>query len=199
MWSPWHIFLKINPIHSFTITDNFPKIRVHVYRSTNVGAIQATTYYDTNLTKSPFQKSDPLDRFFWKSIPSMPLLLLKCFSENLSHPCLYNYWNVPKVLCKSINKCRRYPGDNILWQIFNQVPLPKLIPWQIVLKINPILAFTITDNLLKVRVDRSNVGNIQATTCYDTRTDRRVKTIISTVCGYTYADRSVHFSSRDKQ
>jgi hypothetical protein len=29
-----------------------------------------------DLTKSPSQKSDPLDRFFWKSIPSMLLLLL---------------------------------------------------------------------------------------------------------------------------
>jgi hypothetical protein len=33
-------FLKINPIHAFSITDNFPKSRV--YPSTNVGAIQAT-------------------------------------------------------------------------------------------------------------------------------------------------------------
>jgi hypothetical protein len=49
----WKIFLKINPIHAFTITDNFP-------RSTNVGDIKATTYYDTTLIKSHSQKSDPL-------------------------------------------------------------------------------------------------------------------------------------------
>jgi hypothetical protein len=38
------------------------------------------------------------------------------FSENQSHPCFYyNYWQLHKVSCISINKCRRYPGDNILW------------------------------------------------------------------------------------
>jgi hypothetical protein len=74
-WFPWKIFMKINPIHAFSINENFPKF--HVYPSTNVGAIQATTCYDTNLAKSPSQKlSDSLDRFFWKSIPSMLLLLL---------------------------------------------------------------------------------------------------------------------------
>jgi hypothetical protein len=92
-WSPWQIFLKINPIHTFTITDNF--LKFCVYWSTDVGAIQAATYYDTNLIKSPSQKSDPLDRFFWKSIPSMLLLLL--------------------TTCISIYKCKRYPGDNTLW------------------------------------------------------------------------------------
>ena len=103
-WSPWQIFLKINTIHVFTITDNFPKFRV--YWSTNVGAIQATTYCDTNLTKSPSQKK----------------------------------WS----------------------------------PWQICLKINPIHAFIITDNLPKFRVNWStNEGAIVATTYYDTRTDWR--------------------------
>jgi hypothetical protein len=34
------VFLKINSIPAFTITDNFPKFRVHVYRSTNVGSIR---------------------------------------------------------------------------------------------------------------------------------------------------------------
>jgi hypothetical protein len=38
-------FPEINPIHAFTITGNFPKFRV--YPSTNVGALLATTYYDT--------------------------------------------------------------------------------------------------------------------------------------------------------
>jgi hypothetical protein len=87
----WQIFLKINPIHAFTITDNFPKFRV--YRSTNVGAIQATAYYDKNLTKSPSKKVISLTEFF----------------ENQSHPLL--------ATCISINKCRRYPGDNILWHM----------------------------------------------------------------------------------
>jgi hypothetical protein len=75
-WSPLQIFLKINPIHAFTIIDNFPKF--HVYQSTNfyVDAIQSTTYHNTNSTKSPSHKSDTLDRFFWKSIPSTHLLLL---------------------------------------------------------------------------------------------------------------------------
>jgi hypothetical protein len=36
----------------------------NIHPSTNVGAILATIYYDTNLTKSPSQNSDPLDRFF---------------------------------------------------------------------------------------------------------------------------------------
>jgi hypothetical protein len=62
-----------NPIHVFSITDNFPKFRVYPY--TNVGAIQArvqaTSYYDTNLTPHPR-----------KVIP------LTDFSENQSHPCI---------------------------------------------------------------------------------------------------------------
>jgi hypothetical protein len=118
-----------------------------------------TQHIITNSTKSPSQKSDPLDRFFWKSIPSMLLLLLTTsqsfvynhqqmkalsrrqhimtqiqlspppqkvipltdYSENQSHPCFYYYWQLPKVSCIFIfiNKCRRYPGDNILWHKFN--------------------------------------------------------------------------------
>jgi hypothetical protein len=104
--SLWQIFLKINPIHAFTITDNFPKF--HVYPSTNVGAIQTTTYYDTNLTTctSPSQKSDPFDNFFWKSIPSM-LLLLMTISQSFVYI--------------SINKCRYYPGDNVLWHTYGLI------------------------------------------------------------------------------
>jgi hypothetical protein len=128
---------------------------VYIHQQMYLGTIQATTYYDTNLTKTPSQKSEPLDRFFWKSISSMHLLLLttsqtfmyihqqmyvgailatiyydtkltmspshrkwspwQIFSENQSHPCSCYYWQLPKVSCISINKCRRYPGDNILW------------------------------------------------------------------------------------
>jgi hypothetical protein len=91
------MFLKINPIHGFTITDNFPKF--HVYPSAYVGAIQATTYYDINLTKSPSKKAIPLTYF----------------SENQSHPCSYYYWQLPQVSCIFINKCRRYPSDSIWW------------------------------------------------------------------------------------
>jgi hypothetical protein len=98
-WSPWQILLKINPIHALTITDNFPKFLV--YRSTNVGVIHATTYYDTNLTKPPSPKSDPLTYF----------------SENQSHSCFY---------------------------------FPKFCVYQ-----------------------STNVGAIQATTYHDTRMDRR--------------------------
>jgi hypothetical protein len=61
------------------LTLYFPKF--HVYPSANVGAILVTTYYETNLNKSPSQKSDPLDRFFWKSISSM-LLLLRTTSQS---------------------------------------------------------------------------------------------------------------------
>jgi hypothetical protein len=76
--SPWQIFRgailsMLNPIHVFTPTDNFSKFHVNqiqqmreLYRWQNI----------KKLTKSPSQKSDPLDRFFWKSIPSMLLLLL---------------------------------------------------------------------------------------------------------------------------
>jgi hypothetical protein len=45
-WSPWQIFLKINPIHPYTITDNVPKF--HVYPSTSVGVIQATIHIMTH-------------------------------------------------------------------------------------------------------------------------------------------------------
>jgi hypothetical protein len=81
------------------------------------------------------------------------------FSENQSNPCFYYYWQLPKVSCISINKCRCYPGDNI-WHKFNQVPLPKKwSPSQIFLKINPIHAFTITDIFPKFHVYPStNVG-----------------------------------------
>jgi hypothetical protein len=53
------------------------------------------------------------------------------FSENQSHQCFYYYWQLPKVSCMSINKCTRYPGDNILWNKFNyrvSPPLKKVIP-----------------------------------------------------------------------
>jgi hypothetical protein len=103
--SPWHIFLRSNPVHAnlihvFTLTDNFSKF--HVNQSINEGAIQVTMY--------------------WK---------------------------------------------------FNQVPLPKKwSPWQIFLKINPINAFTITDNFPKFCVYWStNVGAILVTTYYVTWTD----------------------------
>jgi hypothetical protein len=51
----------LNPIHVFTINDNFSKF--HVNQLTNKGAIQVTTY-KKKLTKVPSQKSDPLDIFF---------------------------------------------------------------------------------------------------------------------------------------
>jgi hypothetical protein len=86
----------LNPIHTFT--DNFSKF--HVNQSTNEGAIQVTTYFLKNLLPSS-PKSDPLTDF----------------SENQSHPCFYYYWELPKVSYISINKCRRYSGDNILWHM----------------------------------------------------------------------------------
>jgi hypothetical protein len=49
----------------------------HVYPSTNVGAILVTTYYDTNLTKSPSQKSDYPVRIRVRIDPSHPLVCRK--------------------------------------------------------------------------------------------------------------------------
>jgi hypothetical protein len=49
------------------------------------------------------------------SPPPKKVIPLTDFSENQSHTCFYYYWQLPKVSCISINKSRRYPGDNILW------------------------------------------------------------------------------------
>jgi hypothetical protein len=85
-------FLKINPIHAFTITGNFPKF--HVYPSTNVGVILATTYYDTNLIKSPSQESDPLDGFFLKIDPIHTFTI----TDNLPKFLVYPSTNLGAIL-----------------------------------------------------------------------------------------------------
>jgi hypothetical protein len=58
------ILTRINPIVAFTIIDNFPKFRV--YPSTNIGAIQATTYHDARTDGLTGQKIIPIQlRCVW--------------------------------------------------------------------------------------------------------------------------------------
>jgi hypothetical protein len=60
---------------------------------------------------SPFEE----DLALYLSLPPKKVIPLTEFSENQSHPCFYYYWQLAKVLCKSINKFMHYPGNNILW------------------------------------------------------------------------------------
>jgi hypothetical protein len=68
----------------------------------------------------------------WKMSGSFPnstglVIPLTDVSKNHSHPCFYYYWQLPKVWCISINKCRRYPGDNILWHSDGLTDGPKTL------------------------------------------------------------------------
>jgi hypothetical protein len=143
--------------------------------STNVGAIQATTYYeiyDTNLIKFPSQNSNPLDRYFLKSIPSMILLLLTTSPKLCVNPST----NVGVILATT------YCDTNLTKSLsHNSYPLDrffsKSIPSMLLLLLTTFHSFVYNPSTNMINVFRyPSWHNI-----IDTRMDRRVKNIIPTL------------------